>query len=325
MDVKILAICDTEKMYARKLMEAFCEKKNLGFLVHAFSQTEELERFAARTQIELLLISGRNMSERISQLNIGKIILLSDGEVCETYSDYEIIYKYQSAEHIMKEILCYCAEYARPVTGMYYGKKEFKVYGVFSPVGRCGKSVLARTLAAHFGKRRKTLLLDLQSYCATKEQLGEQEQWDLADIIYFLRQGKKTFLYKLSSIVKNEEAFDYILPMKTPKDLRSVTLSEWTELLEKLASDSDYQVIVIDFGYDVCELLKLLDQCTGIYMPVLTDEASRRKTENFEWMIQEENFEKMMDMIHKIYLPESFDLRNMRTFMTEWTERNVTL
>ena len=325
MDVKILAICDTEQQYAKKLMEAFCEKKTLGFQIHAFSKTEELEHFALKNQIELLLISGRNMSERISRLNISKIILLSDGEIYEPFSDYENIYKYQSAEHILKEVLCYCAEYARPVTTMCYGQKTFEVHGVYSPIGRCGKSTLAKILAEHFGKGKKVLLLDLQSFCAKDEQLRAQEQWDLADMIYFLRQGKKTFLYKLGSIVKNENTFDYILPMKTPADLRSVTLSEWTELLEKLASDSDYQVVIIDFGPDVCELFKLLSQCTGIYMPILSDDASRKKVENFEWVIRSENFEEIMEDIHKLNIPGNLDQRGVKSFFEDGTERNVVL
>lgn len=323
MDAKILAICDTEKQYAIKLMEAFCEKKNFGFQVHAFSETEELEKFAAQVQIEILLITGRNMRESFSHLNIGKIILLSDGEIYEEFSDYESIYKYQSADRIMKELLCYYAEYAKPMTGMYCGKNGFEVYGVYSPLGRCGKSALAESLAGKFGKSKKTLLLDLQSFSAGKEQLDNEELWDLADIIYFLRQGKKTFLYKLGSIVQSKKSFDYILPMKRPSDLQSVTLAEWTELLEKLASDSDYRVVIIDFGQDVCGLFQLLSQCTKVYTPILPDEVSKNKMENFEWNLREASFEKVIESVQKIFLPGSFDRLNVKAFMEEWTERSV--
>ena len=321
MDVKVLAICDEEKQYALKLMEAFSDRKNLGFQIHAFSVVEELEQFAARTPVEILLISGRLMSERFHEFHIGKIILLSDGEIYEEFSDYESIYKYQSAEHILKEILCYYAEYAKPVTGMFHGKKEFEVYGVYSPIGRCGKSALAKTLAEKFGKRNKTLLLDLQSYSAYLEQLGEEELWDLADIIYFLRQGKKTFLYKLGSIVRNQGSYDCILPMKTPGDLRSVTLAEWTELLEKLATDSDYQTIVLDIGKEISGLFGLLGQCTKVYVPAFLDEDSKRKMRNFEMILKNENFEKVFDSMEKIVLPDGLTSTNIKVFMEEWAER----
>ena len=244
-------------------------------------------------------------------------------EIYEEFSDYESIYKYQSAEYIMKEVLCYCAEYARPMTGMYHGKKEFEVHGVYSPIGRCGKSVLAESLAGAFGKKKKTLLLDLQSYSARREQLGQEELWDLADMIYFLRQGKQTFLYKLGSIVRNQGAFDYILPMKAPADIRSVTLAEWSELLEKLATDSDYQVVVIDFGNEVCGLFQLLEQCTRIYMPMISDTECQRKLENFEWILRDENFENLIQNIQKIYLPTEFEKWNVKGFMQEWAERSV--
>lgn len=323
MEVKILAVCDDEFRYAVKLMESFCEKKNLGFQVHVFSGVEELEYFAQKNQLEILLITGRLMSEKIQHFNIGKIILLSDGEVYEEYSDYETIYKYQSAEKILKEILCYYAEYARPATGMFSGKKEFEVYGVYSPVGRCGKSTLARTLAEKHGKQKKTLLLDLQSFSAYPEQLGENELWDLADIIYFLRQGKKTFLYKLGSIVRSKGSYDDILPMKTPGDIRSVTLAEWMELLEKLATDSDYQTIILDFGNDVSGLFGLLGQCTKVYVPVLLDEESQRKMRNFEMILRDENFEKVIESMEKIILPTGIQSMNVSRFMKEWAERNV--
>ena len=79
MEVKVLAICDTEVRYAQRLMEVFCEKKNFGFQVHVFSSVEELELFQAQKQIEILLIAGRYMSEKVSFFHVGKIILLSDG------------------------------------------------------------------------------------------------------------------------------------------------------------------------------------------------------------------------------------------------------
>lgn len=321
MDAKVLAICDTEKQYAWRLMEVLCEKKQFGFQVHAFSEIGQLEQFAQRTQIEILLIAGRSMSEEITHMNIGKILLLSDGEIYEEFSDYESIYKYQSAEHIMKEILCHYAEYARPVAGMFYGKKNFEVHGVYSPIGRCGKSVLARSLAVAFGKKKKTLLLDLQSFSARKEQWGEEELWDLADMIYFLRQGKKTFLYKLNSIVQKEGVYDAILPMKVPADLRSVTVAEWSELLEKLAVDSDYQVVIIDFGQDVSGIFQLLSQCTKLYMPILSDTESKRKLENFELSLKSENLKKVMESVQKISLPSGVERINLRALMDEWAEK----
>lgn len=325
MDGKVLAICDSEQLYATRLMEAFGEKKQLGFQLYAFSDSQKLDVFLEQTQVEILLISGKMMNAEIGQRNIGKIILLSDGEIYENFEDYESVYKYQSAEYIIKELLCYYAEFAKPVMGRYRGSKPFEIHGVYSPIGRCGKTILAEELAKTFAKDKRTLLIDLQSFSAFAEQLGEEELWDLSDIIYFLRQGKKTLLYKLDSIVKSRNDFDYILPMKTPADIRSVTLSEWTELFERLAYDTGYEVVVVDFGEDVCGLFQLLSQCTSVYAPVLQDEASQKKWKNFEWALQYEDFKILTEQIQKIYLPENFDRRGIAKHMNDWIKKAVVL
>ena len=53
MDLKILAICDTNWQYAKKLMEAFCEKKHHGFQIHVFSNVKELKLFTQKNQLEI--------------------------------------------------------------------------------------------------------------------------------------------------------------------------------------------------------------------------------------------------------------------------------
>lgn len=111
--------------------------------------------------------------------------------------------------------------------------------------------------------------------------------------------------------------------MKFPEDIRSVKLGEWTELLEKLASESSYQVVVVDFGDDVNGMYELLSQCTEVYMPVLSDAVSVMKLENFEWILREKNFERLSETIHKICLPENFDRRNGQAFMDDWVKRFV--
>lgn len=312
MDVKILAICDTDKQYARRLMEAFCVMEPFVFRVHAFSTEEELHIFARQERIEVLLIAGQLISAPVLEMNAGKIVLLSEGGDRERFPEYEAIYKYQSAEQIMKELLSYYAEYAGTAAESGCYQKEFEVYGVYTPSGAGIQTVFAETLGIAWGKKKKTLLLSFQSYMASPQQYESESVWDLSDMIYFLRQGKKTFSYKLGSVVRERSGFDEIFPMKFPEDLRSVTLGEWTELLEKLAAESGYQRVVIDFGNDVNGLYELLSQCTEVYMPVLPDRISQAKTENFEWILREKNFERLKETINKVRLPEKCDERTIQ-------------
>ena len=106
---------------------------------------------------------------------------------------------------------------------------------------------------------------------------------------------------------------------------RSVTLAEWTELLEKLSTDSDYQTVILDFGNDISGLFGLLNQCKKVYVPMFLDEYSKRKMRNFEAILRDENFEKVIESIEKIVLPTGVQMISVNRFMEEWTERNVML
>ncbi len=323
MNVKILAICDKELSYAGRLAEAFGERKDLIFRVHAFSTEEQLEEFARKTVPEILLISDRQMSEKIRGLNIRKIILLTAKEVQETAEKEPMIYKYQSAEKIITQMLSHYAEDARPVEGVCGNGEKLEVIGVFSPIGRCGKTRMALSVGKRYAEKCKTLLLNFESYSDFGSRKEQEESWDLSDLVYFLRQGKKTFLYKLSSIVRSVGKLDYVLPMNSPIDLRSITAAEWKALLEQLTDCSSYQVVVIDFGYEINGIFELLEQCTKIYMPVLGDSVSRSKVERFEEVLRGNNFEMLLGKIQKVALPILSGRQETEIFMEKWAQRNI--
>ena len=114
MDLKILAICDVEALYAKRLMEVFCEKKTHGFQIHVFSNVAELAIFAHKNELEILLIAGSLMSEEIQRMNIGKIILLTDGEVYEDFSDLTFkIESYLNDEKAYNTIVEKCYQIAK--------------------------------------------------------------------------------------------------------------------------------------------------------------------------------------------------------------------
>lgn len=303
-------------------MEAFAMMDGFPFRIHAFSTADELNAFAQKTPVEVLLIADRLKDAVADGVKAGKIILLADGRESEAVEGYESVCKYQPAEQMMKEILSYYAEYAEAAEELYR-HKEFFVYGVYSPDGGSSRTVLAETLAGFWAERKKTLLLNLESYAASPPQRRGEEVWDLTDLIYFLRQGKKTFSYKLGSMVRTRSGFDEILPMKFPEDLAGVSAEEWAELFDKLSAESDYKAVVVDFGEDVNGLYELLAQCTEVYMPVLPDRISTEKAENFEWILREKNFERLSENIHKIPLPEGCGNGRLQSFMSEYVKRYV--
>ena len=111
MKKNIFAVCDLEVEYALNFMDYLNQKKNIPFEIQAFTTVENLITYGKHTHIELLLISGRAMCKEIRELDIGKVIILSEGVHPPELDQYPSVYKYQSSSDVLREVMaCYGAE-----------------------------------------------------------------------------------------------------------------------------------------------------------------------------------------------------------------------
>ena len=78
MKKQIFAVCDTEEEYARNFMDYISRRKNIPFEIRAFTSADSLIAFARKNHIELLLISQEAMCREIRDLDIGKVIILTE-------------------------------------------------------------------------------------------------------------------------------------------------------------------------------------------------------------------------------------------------------
>lgn len=155
----IFAVCDLEVDYALNFMDYLNQKKNIPFEIQVFTAVENLIAYGKKTRIELLLISGRAMCREVRELDIGKIIILSEGVHSPELDTYPSVYKYQSSSDVIREVMeCYGAE-KKTVPGQYTVlKKTTEMLGVFSPLGRCLKTSFALTLGQILAKERAVLI-----------------------------------------------------------------------------------------------------------------------------------------------------------------------
>lgn len=302
---RILAVCDTEKTYVGRLMEYLNEREVSPFYVRAFTSREALKDFARQEEIDVLLISADMAAEEKEGLPAGKKILLTKGQVPEGLEREPAIYKYQSAEKIIREALYYYSEEARPFLQASLLKEKVRLYGVYSPVQRVGKTTFALALGSVHARKRRTLYLNLEAYSGFAQIFMSDCEWNLGDLLYFLKKGKQGFLYKLKSMVQSFGDLDYIFPVRSPEDLLAVTEEEWETLLERLAADAGYECLILDFSDCIQGLAELLGKCSRVYMPVLEDTVSQAKIGQFERVLEERGFENLREVIEKIKLPRT--------------------
>lgn len=300
----IFAVCDTEMEYAYHFMEYLMQKKNIPFEIQAFTSPEVLADFARTHPVEILLISDKAMTEEIRQLPIRQIILLSEGVHDPRLDQYPAVYKYQSSDNVIREVMaCYGVENEVVVGQNQVVKKEMRVIGVYSPVGRTQKTSFALALGQILGRDRAVLYLNLESYSGFEQLLETHFDRGLSDILYYARQQNSGIVYKIAGMVQTIQNLDFLPPALFPMDIQTTKYEEWLWLFRQLEQNSSYEVLILDLGDAVCDLYQLLDYCTEIYVPIRQDVISMAKIAQFEQTLQLWDSAAVMEKIRKIRIP----------------------
>ena len=317
----VLAVCDLEAAYACNFVEYVHRKNSMPFDIQAFTGLESLKAFAAQQKIEILLISDKAMCEEVKTLNIGQIVILSEGVHHPMLDCYPSVYKYQSSDAVIREVMnCYNAGEKLCFPNGGGGKKER--IGIYSPVGRTAKTSFALTLGQVLAREKPVLYLNLEEYAGFEQLLGCSYERNIGDLIYYIRQEYSNLSLKVSGMVQSVNNLDYLPPAMSPMDIQKTTLEEWMRLLEEIEKNMRYETIILDFGDGVSELYALLNQCQRVYMPVRQDVMSAAKLQQFEQLLQMWNYGGLLERIEKVRLPYHRTEKRGREYLDElvWSQ-----
>ena len=304
MTKKLFAVCDLDGSYAERLTDYLNETQSRMFEVRAFSSAESLLSYGEGHHISLLLISTAAMSDAVRGLDAERIVILSEGEQVREWEQEKHVYKYQSSDQLVAEVLdCYAS--GAPGEPREKNRITCALAGVYSPVGRAGKTSFALTLSEILGRSRRVLYINLEDHSGFETIIGSGSGQDLSDLIYFARQKEGDLGVRLQSVVRSAGSIDYIPPAFSPSDLRDVPAEEWLELLARLCACTDYEVMVLDVGDRIDEFPLLLRECRRVYMPVLNDRASAAKIRQFEKNLEALDYGDVLAKLQKIRLPRT--------------------
>lgn len=298
----ILAICDPEAMYAYNLMEYIHGRQGNEFEVQVFTSADSLLDYVKENKVEMLLVSDEVICERVRKLDIGRIVILSQGEQIRELEEYPSIYKYQPADGLVKEVMEYYAQVkAQPPPSLF--KQPVEVTAVYSPVKRSGKTSFALTYGQLLANSQAVLYLNLEDYAGFEGLMGKSFSSDISDLMYFCGQGKGNFLCRLKGMTYSINNMDYVPPAFSPFDLRSIRACDWLALIEELAVYSSYDVILLDIGEQVDNLPEILRRCGKIYMPVREDSIAMAKLVQYEKLMLARDYEDVLEKTRKIKVP----------------------
>lgn len=254
----VFAICDIETDYAIRFME-YLNRRTVPFEVQLFTEVEPLCSYGKQKHIELLLISERAMCEEIRSLDVGKLILLEEGQG-NCPADLSSVYKYQPSPQVVREVLdCYSAERIAEKPAFWH-LQQTEIWGIYSLADPVQQMVFALTMGQILAETRQVLYLNLQKR-AGFAQLLEEPGGDLSDLLYFHRTSGTGLTFRLAGAVKRIGNLQYISSAAFPEDLGDLTQEEWMSFLQALGHAGNYEVLLLDFGDGIRGLPGLLHSC----------------------------------------------------------------
>lgn len=314
---KIMAVYDEDPLYAERLSDYVNRKERGIFRAQAFSSKERLEEFSHKNEIDVLLAGESVGGENVADIRSAQTIYLTEDQRGRKESDVAEIYKYQSGDEIIREVMAvYCeSPGASAVFPGVIGKKK-RVIGVYSPIGRCGKTSLALAIGQLLAKDEKVLFITLDMYTGFSQIMDERWKRDLSDLIYYYKQGRFHAL-RLNSVVYLLGDMAWIPPIRCPDDYNQITPEEMAEFLTKILQESDYNTIVLDIGNYDRQVLPILNICQVVYMPVKEDLFSQAKMKEFEKYADQFGEPGIKEKFYKMHIPYVTGTRRMEHFPQE--------
>ena len=272
-----LLLCHEDEAYALRLSQYL---RGEAWQVQIFTRPEPLREKleemeeTGHARPALLLITPALLLEMARFPSFCEPVLLSN-EKEEGAEGLPVIYQYQKAADIARQLEKIAGEggygnMRAPREGSQ-AMREAEVIGVYSPVGRSGKTILALSMGQIAAEKRKTLYLNLEDYHGFARLAGRGGGMDLSDLIYRMRQNGGSIAPDLGGALRSFGKLDYIQPAASACDIRDVRIGEWKELVKQIALEGGYEVIILDMGTQIEEVKELLALCRIIYVPTVDD------------------------------------------------------
>lgn len=296
MKEKIGCVLDSDENYAVRLSEHINSGHTFMYKFMAFTSKDALLDCGERYEIELLVDGIGLKDEIIAEINPNSYVRLGQQDSPQT------IKRYQPVDRIISDIVELLG-----VHSIGSGDEDVQLAMVYSPVGACGKTSLALALAEHFGRKYRTLYVNLEQFSGLSHELRGEK--GLSEALFRFALGHDNY-GKIMSCIDHIMDFDYLAPAVCADDISDCTDESLLELLEYIMQNGNYQRIVVDTDRVVKMPWKMLDAASMVVMPYFSEGMGRAKVMEFERYLLMGGREFLQGKIKKVTLPILRELKD---------------
>lgn len=313
---RILAIRSNAYEYAEELAKQFNRKSDGIFHTLVFTDEESYRDFEANNRVDMLLCDEDMLrADNREKFQAENICALTELGIALEDSEIPGIFKYQSAESIMKEILHHFNK--RQETAVERrGVNAHRVYSVTAPYGGSYSSTFALALAYYHAQGERTLFISFDPFFQLPGEIKDAKDRNLTDIIYYLEQGQKNVLSHVKKMTRKAGELECVSGASHWFDLYEMKPAHMSSLLDELNGDSAYETVIFDVGVIGASSMEVFLASDTIYVPAPKDNSSSMKLSEWKRQISFCGQAQLLDRIKEVRVPFDELLENGYSFDT---------
>lgn len=293
-----LGIVGMESNYVIGLMNYINADKRNPIFAMAFSTEERLESYLKEHALDALLYE-ESMMAVITGLSEGKSICtirLTEQEPDKM--EKEAIYRYLNVEEILKQVMRIIkAEEAE-------GKRElFETYAVISPIGRSGKTRLAKSICL-MDEVRGGLYIGMEAYGERKPETVSDKTCGMSELAYLIRIRSEQIFEYLDKSVTVEGGIGVVASPEVYLDLRELNRADVSWFIKKLIAYGRYTTIVFDIDGSVLGDITILGEFDHVFVPVLDGGYAEAKVAAFQRLLEKQELQKVVMRMQQVVVPD---------------------
>lgn len=298
----IIAIYDSDMIYAIRLMEYIKKRKELRFDVFVFTEEESLLEFGMNRSIDILLIEdGLSITDEIKD-KIKVTFILSDYiNQPDVNGDIRVL-KYQSAQILISDVL---TNYNKLInkSDSNYGTNNTKIVSIISVTPERNKLGFAWSYAYNNSNHNKVLFIPLELLPNPFLDVNEPSISSLSDFLYYLKNKDPQLISIMNSYINYIDSVSYLSGISIGLDLLSITKEDISLWLEKMKAYTDYDLIIFYLAFYNEATVELIKESNEILIPIVEQSEDNQVVRELERQLNYIGVNMLSEKTHKIKIP----------------------
>lgn len=263
MSKKKLGICIRDKDYEERFVRCMMNHYKEQYEIHVLSTLLEIIQFQERI-FEAIITGDEEAASMVSLAKKGQdvLILKEKEEIEEVQEHLAYAEKYQEVYKIVEELRKLTENHTKEAGEL---TKTYELVGISSFSSERLQLPFAAVSASVYGENHSVLLVDLQPFSGIEsEESSEGDLLGMEDLMSVAATGIFTKSRILGAIA-HEQKWDYVRPVKNSECLVEANEDIYLKMIDMLANEQGYDVIILNFGAVFSGMFDLMDRCHTFY------------------------------------------------------------